>query len=158
QALQETVTRVRMVPVESVFLRFPRLVRDLAQRRGRQAALRLAGAETELARTVVDALGDPLMHLVRNALDHGLETPAERVAAGKPPTGVLELSARHAGGHVVVSVRDDGRGIDPVAVGRVAVERGLIGADAAAALDPVATADLLFSPGFSTAPVTTDVS
>ena len=158
QALQETVTRVRMVPVESVFLRFPRLVRDLAARLGKQVELRLEGAETELDRTVVDALGDPLVHLVRNALDHGLETPGERVAAGKAPTGVLELSARHAGGHVVVSVRDDGRGIDPAVIGRAAVERGLLDADAAAALDMAAAAELLFAPGFSTAPATTDLS
>jgi two-component system chemotaxis sensor kinase CheA len=158
QALQETVTRVRMVPVESVFLRFPRLVRDLAQRLGKQVELRLEGADTELDRTVVDALGDPLMHLVRNALDHGFETPAERTAAGKPPTGVLELSARHAGGHVVVSVRDDGRGIDPIAIGHEAVARGFLDVDAAAALDPAATAELLFAPGFSTAPSTTDLS
>jgi len=158
QALQETVTRVRMVPVESVFLRFPRLVRDLATRLGKQVELRMEGADTELDRTVVDALGDPLIHLVRNALDHGLETPAERVAAGKPETGVLELAARHAGGHVVVSVRDDGRGIDPAAVGRAAVARGLLDEEAAAALDAAAAAELLFAPGFSTAAATTDVS
>ena len=158
QALQETVTRVRMVSVESVFLRFPRLVRDLAQRLGKQVELRLEGADTELDRTVVDALGDPLVHLVRNALDHGLETPAERIAAGKPPTGVLELSARHAGGHVVISVRDDGRGIDPIAIGHEAVARGLLDVEAAAALDVPATAELLFAPGFSTAPSTTDLS
>jgi two-component system, chemotaxis family, sensor kinase CheA len=158
QALQETVTRVRMVPVESVFLRFPRLVRDLAQRLGKQVELRLEGADTELDRTVVDALGDPLVHLVRNALDHGLETPAERIAAGKPPSGVLELAARHAGGHVIVSVRDDGRGIDPIAIAHEAVARGLLDVDAAAALDAAAAAELLFAPGFSTAPSTTDLS
>ncbi len=157
-ALQETVTRVRMVPVESVFLRFPRLVRDLAARLGKQVDLRLEGAETELDRTVVDALGDPLVHLVRNALDHGLETPSERIAAGKGPTGVLELAARHAGGHVIVAVRDDGRGIDPAAVGRAAVERGLLAAEQAAALDPAAAAELLFASGFSTAPTTTELS
>ncbi|HMJ01615.1 MAG TPA: Hpt domain-containing protein, partial [Conexibacter sp.] len=158
QALQETVTRVRMVPVESVFLRFPRLVRDLAARLGKQVELRLEGADTELDRTVVDALGDPLVHLVRNALDHGLEEPAERTAAGKPPTGLLELRARHAGGHVIVSVRDDGRGIDPLAVGRAAVARGLLDAEAAAALDAAAAAELLFASGFSTATATTDLS
>lgn len=158
QALQETVTRVRMVPVESVFLRFPRVVRDLAARLGKQVELRLEGADTELDRTVVDALGDPLVHLVRNALDHGLETPAERIAADKPPTGVLELSARHAGGHVVISVRDDGRGIDPTLVAHTAVARGLLDVEAAEGLDAVGAAELLFAPGFSTAPTTTDVS
>lgn len=158
QALQETVTRVRMVPVESVFLRFPRLVRDIATRLGKQVELRMAGAETELDRTVVDALGDPLIHLVRNALDHGLETPAERAAAGKSEIGVLELAARHAGGHVLVCVRDDGRGIDPVAIGRAALERGLLDAEAAAALDLAGACELLFAPGFSTASATTDLS
>ena len=158
QALQETVTRVRMVPVESVFLRFPRVVRDLAARLGKQVELRLEGAETELDRTVVDALGDPLVHLVRNALDHGLETPAERVAAGKPATGVLELSARHAGGHVIVSVRDDGRGIDPLLIAHMAVARGLVDVEAAEALDATGAAELLFAPGFSTAPATTELS
>jgi len=158
QALQETVTRVRMVPVESVFLRFPRVVRDLATRLGKQVELRMDGADTELDRTVVDALGDPLVHLVRNALDHGLETPAERIAAGKPPTGVLELSARHAGGHVVISVRDDGRGIDPELIAHTAVARGLLDVEAAEGLDAVGAAELLFAQGFSTAPTTTDVS
>jgi two-component system chemotaxis sensor kinase CheA len=158
QALQETVTRVRMVSVESVFLRFPRLVRDLAGRLGKQVELRLVGADTELDRTVVDALGDPLMHLVRNALDHGLETPDERAAAGKPATGVLELSARHAAGHVIVAVRDDGRGIDPTLIAHTAVARGVLDVEVAEVLDAAAAAELLFAPGFSTAPVTTDLS
>ncbi|HET6447935.1 MAG TPA: chemotaxis protein CheA [Conexibacter sp.] len=158
QALHETVTRVRMVPVESVFLRFPRLVRDLAARLGKQVELRLEGADTELDRSVVDALGDPLVHLVRNALDHGVETPAERVAAGKPPNGVLELSARHAGGHVIVAVRDDGRGIDPATIARAALTRGLLDEEAAAALDATSAVELLFAPGFTTASQTTDVS
>jgi two-component system, chemotaxis family, sensor kinase CheA len=157
RSLQATVTRVRMVPVETVFLRFPRLVRDLAARLGKQVELRLVGQDTELDRTVVDALGDPLVHLVRNALDHGLETPDERIAARKGPLGTLELSARHAGGHVIVSVRDDGRGIDPAAVARIAIERGLLDADAPA-LDSQRAVELLFSPGFSTAATTTDVS
>ena len=158
QALEATVTRARMVAVETVFLRFPRLVRDLAARLGKQVELRMEGAETELDRSVVDALGDPLVHLVRNALDHGLEPPEERIAAGKEPTGVLELSARHAGGHVIVSVRDDGRGIDPAVVARAAFARGLIDADAAASLDPLRAAELLFESGFSTAETTTDLS
>ena len=116
QALQAMVMQVRMIPVEAVFLRFPRLVRDLSAKLGKQVELKLVGEDTELDRTVVDALGDPLVHLVRNSLDHGLEPPDERVAAGKPPTGTLEISARHAGGNVVIAVRDDGRGIDPASV------------------------------------------
>jgi two-component system, chemotaxis family, sensor kinase CheA len=158
QALQEVVTHVRMVPVETVFARFPRLVRDLAGRLGKEVELRLGGGDTELDRTVVDALGDPLVHLVRNALDHGLETARERLAAGKPPAGVLEISARHAGGHVIVGVRDDGRGIDPARVGRAALQSGLIDAEAAASLDAARAVELLFAPGFSTAAATTDVS
>ncbi len=131
QALQAMVMQVRMIPVEAVFLRFPRLVRDLSTKLGKQVELELVGKDTELDRTVVDALGDPLVHLVRNALDHGLEPPEERAAAGKPATGTLEISARHAGGNVVITVRDDGRGIDPERVARKAAERGLITAEAA---------------------------
>jgi two-component system chemotaxis sensor kinase CheA len=157
-ALQAMVMQVRMIPVEAVFLRFPRLVRDLSMKLDKQVELSLVGKETELDRTVVDALGDPLVHLVRNSLDHGLEPPDERVAAGKPATGTLEISARHAGGNVIISVRDDGRGIDPARVARKAAERGLIPADAVDAVDAKAAAELLFHPGFSTAEVTSDIS
>jgi two-component system, chemotaxis family, sensor kinase CheA len=158
QALQAMVMQVRMIPVEAVLLRFPRLVRDLQTKLGKDVELRLVGKETELDRTVVDALGDPLVHLVRNALDHGLEGPEERVAAGKPASGVLEISARHAGGNVVITVSDDGRGIDPARVGRKAAERGLIAEDAIATVDAARAAELLFQPGFSTAEVTSDIS
>jgi two-component system, chemotaxis family, sensor kinase CheA len=157
-ALQQMVMQVRMIPVEAVFLRFPRLVRDLSTKLGKQVELSLVGQDTELDRTVVDALGDPLVHLVRNSLDHGLEPPEERVAAGKPATGTLEISARHAGGNVIISVRDDGRGIDPRKVARKAAERGLIAADVVDAVDAKAAAELLFHPGFSTAEVTSDIS
>jgi two-component system chemotaxis sensor kinase CheA len=157
-ALQQMVMQVRMIPVEAVFLRFPRLVRDLSTKLDKQVDLELVGKETELDRTVVDALGDPLVHLVRNALDHGLESPADRIAAGKPATGTLEISARHAGGNVIISVRDDGAGIDPAKVARKAAERGLIAADAVDAVDAKAAAELLFHPGFSTADVTSDIS
>ena len=112
-ALQAIVMQVRMIPVEAVFLRFPRLVRDLSSKLGKQVELELVGQDTELDRTVVDALGDPLVHLVRNSLDHGLETPADREAAGKPPVGTVRISARHAGGNVMITVADDGRGVDP---------------------------------------------
>ena len=158
QALQAMVMQVRMIPVEAVFLRFPRLVRDLQTKLGKDVELRLVGKDTELDRTVVDALGDPLVHLVRNSLDHGLEPPEERVAAGKPATGVLEISARHAGGNVVITVSDDGRGIDPERVARKAAERGLIAEDAVASVDSARAAELLFHPGFSTAEVTSDIS
>jgi two-component system chemotaxis sensor kinase CheA len=158
QALQAMVMQVRMIPVEAVFLRFPRLVRDLQTKLGKDVELRLVGKETELDRTVVDALGDPLVHLVRNALDHGLEGPEERVAAGKPATGVLEISARHAGGNVVITVADDGRGIDPARVAAKAAERGLIADELIPTIDAARAAELLFHPGFSTAEDVSDIS
>ena len=158
QALQAMVMQVRMIPVEAVFLRFPRLVRDLSSKLGKEVELQLVGQETELDRTVVDALGDPLVHLVRNALDHGLEPPDQREAAGKPRTGVLEISARHAGGNVIISVRDDGRGVDPARVAQKAFERGLISEEAIPTIDSQRAAELLFTAGFSTAETTSDIS
>jgi two-component system chemotaxis sensor kinase CheA len=158
QALQTMVMQVRMIPVEAVFLRFPRLVRDLSTKLEKQVELVLTGKDTELDRTVVDALGDPLVHLVRNSLDHGLESPQERVAAGKPETGILEIGARHAGGNVVITVRDDGRGVDPERVARRAAERGLIAAESVSQVDTARAIELLFEPGFSTAEQTSDIS
>jgi two-component system chemotaxis sensor kinase CheA len=157
-ALQAMVMQVRMIPVEAVFMRFPRLVRDLSTKLGKQVDLQLVGKDTELDRTVVDALGDPLVHLVRNSLDHGLEGPEDRKAAGKPPTGILEISAEHAGGNVVITVRDDGRGINPAKVAEKAAERGLIPPEAVDSIDAARAIELLFSPGFSTAEVTSDIS
>jgi two-component system, chemotaxis family, sensor kinase CheA len=158
QALQQMVMQVRMIPVDVVFMRFPRLVRDLSTKLGKDVELELVGRDTELDRTVVDALGDPLVHLVRNSLDHGLEDSATRLAHGKPATGTLTISARHAGGSVVIEVRDDGRGVDPAAVAQKALSQGLIDADQAASLDMRGALELLFAPGFSTAETTSDVS
>jgi two-component system chemotaxis sensor kinase CheA len=158
QALQSMVMQVRMIPVDVVFLRFPRLVRDLSAKLGKEVKLDLVGAETELDRTVVDALGDPLVHLVRNSLDHGLEPVQERLAAGKPEVGTLQISARHAGGSVVIEVRDDGRGINPEAIARKALSSGLIDAEAAADITMKSAIELLFAPGFSTAETTSDIS
>ena len=158
QALQQMVMQVRMIPVDIVFLRFPRLVRDLSNKLGKDVELKLVGKETELDRTVVDALGDPLVHLVRNAMDHGVESPEERLAAGKPKIGTVEIAARHAGGSVVIEVRDDGKGIDPQGVARKALSLGLIEEDAAADLDVRGAVELLFSPGFSMAQKTSDIS
>ncbi len=158
QALQAMVMQVRMIPVEVVFMRFPRLIRDLSSQLGKEVSLNLVGSDTELDRTVVDAVGDPLVHLVRNALDHGLEPAAERVAAGKPAAGTLQLAARHAGGNVIIEVRDDGRGIDPARVAAKALEAGLIDAPAAAEIDMKAAIELLFTPGFSTAEAMNDIS
>jgi two-component system, chemotaxis family, sensor kinase CheA len=157
-ALQAIVMQVRMIPVEAVFLRFPRLVRDLSTKFGKHVELELVGQDTELDRTVVDALGDPLVHLVRNALDHGLETPTEREAAGKPPAGTVRISARHAGGNVVITVADDGRGVDRHAVAAKAVRAGLIAADQAQTIDIARAIELLFTPGFSTRDHADDIS
>ena len=157
-ALQSIVMQVRMIPVEAVFLRFPRLVRDLSTKLGKHVELELVGQDTELDRTVVDALGDPLVHLVRNALDHGLEPPAEREAAGKPPAGTVRISARHAGGNVVITVADDGRGVDRHAVAAKAVRAGLITPEQADAIDMARAIELLFTPGFSTRDHADDIS
>jgi two-component system chemotaxis sensor kinase CheA len=157
-ALQAIVMQVRMIPVEAVFLRFPRLVRDLSGKLGKQVELELVGQDTELDRTVVDALGDPLVHLVRNALDHGLETPAEREAVGKPAVGTVRISARHAGGNVMITVTDDGHGVDPHAVAAKAVRAGLITHEQAGEIDMARAVELLFAPGFSTRDQTDDIS
>jgi two-component system, chemotaxis family, sensor kinase CheA len=158
QALQAMVMQVRMIPVDVVFLRFPRLIRDLSTKLGKEVKLELVGSDTELDRTVVDALGDPLVHLVRNAVDHGLERPDDRLAAGKPRHGTIEIAARHAGGSVVIGVRDDGNGIDPQAVARKALSLGMIDEEAAATIDMRGAIELLFTSGFSTAQTTSDIS
>jgi two-component system, chemotaxis family, sensor kinase CheA len=158
QALQAMVMQVRMIPVEAVFLRFPRLVRDLQSKLGKEVELVLTGQDTEVDRSLVDALGDPLVHLVRNSIDHGLEPPDERTANGKSRHGRLEIAARHGGGCVIISVRDDGRGIDPARVADVAVTRGLIEPEQAEDVDMARAIELLFAPGFSTAAQTSDLS
>jgi two-component system chemotaxis sensor kinase CheA len=157
-ALQAMVMQIRMIPIEAVFMRFPRLVRDVATRLGKQVELDLVGKETELDRTVVDAIGDPLVHLIRNALDHGLEAPADRIAAGKAPTGKVTISARHAGGSIAITVSDDGHGVNPQKVAAVAVQRGLITHEQAQLIDMRGAIELLFAPGFSTATEVGDLS
>jgi two-component system, chemotaxis family, sensor kinase CheA len=158
QALQAMVMQVRMIPVDVVFLRFPRLIRDLSNKLGKEVKLELVGSETELDRTVVDALGDPLVHLVRNALDHGIERPDDRLAAGKRRYGTIQIAARHAGGSVLIEVRDDGHGIDPEAVASKAVALGMIDEEAAASIDMRGAVELLFTSGFSTVETTSDIS
>jgi two-component system chemotaxis sensor kinase CheA len=158
QSLQSMVMQVRMIPVDVVFMRFPRLVRDLSTKLGKDMELEMVGRDTELDRTVVDALGDPLVHLVRNSLDHGLEAPEVRIAAGKPRTGRLTIAARHAGGSVVIEVSDDGRGVNPQLVAKRALERGLIDAETAGHMDMKGAIELLFTSGFSTAETTSDIS
>ncbi len=154
--LQESVMGIRMLPIASVFNRFPRLVRDLELKLGKQVRLELHGEHTELDKTVLEKIGDPLGHLVRNAIDHGLETPGQRRAAGKPETGTLRLDAYHEGGTIVVRVSDDGAGLNRAAIVSKAEQRGLI--QAGQELDDADVAELIFQPGFSTADQATDLS
>lgn len=153
--LQDAAMSVRMVAIESVFSRFPRIVRDLAGRLGKQVELVTRGHATELDKSLTERLIDPLTHLVRNALDHGIEAPADRAAAGKPRTGVLTLSAEHRGGRIVIEVSDDGAGLDRAKILAKARERGLVIADDAADDD---VWQLVFAPGFSTAAQVSEVS
>ncbi len=152
QDIQERVLAIRMMPVSHVFGRFPRLVRDLGLQLGKAIELKLSGEQAELDKSVIEQLIDPLTHLVRNALDHGIELPAERLAAGKSAKGTLLLHAEHRGGRFVITVSDDGRGIDAGKVRQRAIETGLLdGAGAETELDEAATHALLLTPGFSTA-------
>ena len=156
--LQSVVMKVRMVPVSQVFNRFPRMVRDLAKELNKDINLTIEGEDTELDRTVIDEIGDPLMHLLRNSLDHGVEHPDEREAKGKPRTGEVGLIARHEGNNVVIMVTDDGSGINADKIRNKAVERGMISRDEADALPDADAVRLIFLPGFSTAEQITDVS
>ncbi|GAW95292.1 MULTISPECIES: chemotaxis protein CheA [Colwellia] len=154
--LQESVMRIRMLPISFAFNRFPRLVHDLAIKTGKKMELVIKGEQTELDKTVMEQIGDPLVHLVRNAADHGIESCEVRLAKGKPEKGTISLDAYHQGGNIVIEVKDDGAGIDRQVVLDKAVEKGLIEADAI--LTESQVYDLLFEPGFSTAAEVTDIS
>jgi two-component system chemotaxis sensor kinase CheA len=156
--LQDQVTGLRMLPIDSVFSRFPRVVRDVAAKLGKEIGLVVEGKETELDRSVLEEVGDPLGHLVRNAMAHGIEPPAVRVAAGKSAEGQLTLSARHADGMIVIAVEDDGAGMDPEMLRRKAVEKGLLTRDAADAMTGDEALKIIFTPGFSTADAISDVA
>ena len=156
--LHKCVLKIRMVPVEQLFRRFPRVVRDVAKQCGKDVALELAGENTDLDKGILDALAEPLMHLVRNAVDHGIEPADERVAAGKPARGTLHLNAYHQGTQVVIEVRDDGKGIDLPRIRAQAVEKGLLKAEEAARLTEQDALNLIFESGFSTAAEVTSVS
>jgi len=156
--LQEGVMKTRMQPIDNVWSKFPRVVRDLSRACGKQVTLEMDGKSTELDKTIIETISDPLTHLVRNAIDHGIETPAQRGAAGKRPTGTLRLRAFHEGGRVNIEIADDGRGIDPDRVRAKAVERGLISAERVRAMSAQETINLIFLPGFSTAAQVTNVS
>ena len=154
--LQRTAMSMRMVPIRGAFQKMTRLVRDTAHELGKEIRLELKGEETELDRTVIEEIGDPLVHMIRNAADHGIELPHDREAAGKPTAGTIRLEASHEGGFVVIRLTDDGRGLDPAKLKAKAVERGLISADTQ--LTPREALELIFAPGFSTASQVTDLS
>ncbi|HEY4969354.1 MAG TPA: chemotaxis protein CheA [Steroidobacteraceae bacterium] len=154
--LQESVMQIRMLPISFAFNRFPRIVHDLSRKLGKKVELKLVGEATELDKTVLEKINDPLVHLVRNALDHGLETPDQRLAAGKQETGTLELSAFHEGGNIIIEVRDDGAGLNKARILKKARERSLIAPDQDLTDEQID--NLIFMPGFSTAEQLSDVS
>ena len=156
--LQDTIMKVRMVPVSSVFSRFPRLVRDLSRKSGKQVDLIMEGEETELDKSVVEVIGDPLVHLIRNAMDHGVESEEDRLAAGKSAKGTVHLRAYYRGNSVAIEIEDDGKGIDPEKMREVAIRKGIISAEEAKALDDREAMELIFAPGFSSAETITDIS
>ncbi len=157
-SLHDAVMKVRMVPIERVFNRFPRMVRDLSKELSKDITLNMSGEETELDRTVIDEIGDPLIHLLRNAIDHGIEEREERVKANKPANGTVYLRAYQDGNNVVIEVEDDGKGIDVEKVKNKAIERGVITKSEANELDEKSIVELLFRPGFSTADKISDIS
>jgi two-component system chemotaxis sensor kinase CheA len=156
--LQEEVMHIRMLPVANVFNKFPRLVRDLAQKTGKELDLVIRGQDTELDRSVIEEINDPLIHLLRNSVDHGIETPSERIAAGKNPRGTVTLSARHEQGRIVLTVEDDGKGIDTEKLKASAVSRGLISPVDAASMPDDKAIDLIFLSGLSTSKTVSDIS
>ena len=156
QVLHESVMQVRMLPISFTFNRFPRMVRDLSRQLNKKIELVVKGEATELDKTVMEKIGDPLVHLLRNSLDHGIETPAERLAAGKSETGLVTLSASHQGGNVVIEISDDGKGLPKEKIRDKAVKNGLV--DPKDTLTDEQIQDLIFQPGFSTADQVSDVS
>lgn len=154
--LRDTTIGIRMLPIGSTFSKFKRLVRDLSKELGKEIELTTEGAETELDKTVIEKLGDPMVHILRNSIDHGIEQLEDRVAANKPRTGTIHLSAKHSGAHVLVQVQDDGKGLDPDVIRAKAVEKGLISSDAKLSRKEIFS--LILAPGFSTAKTITSVS
>jgi two-component system chemotaxis sensor kinase CheA len=158
QEMQRAIMDVRMLPVSEVFERFPRLVRDLSRKLNKHIELRIAGEDTAADKTIIEALGDPLLHLVRNAIDHGIESPAQRVALGKPEAAVIQLKACQEGDQVIIEVCDDGKGIDPAAIRLKAFEKGMITEEKVDALSDQDAINLIFLPGFSTMDEISDLS
>ncbi|MFY8273822.1 chemotaxis protein CheA [Pseudoalteromonas sp. SSDWG2] len=154
--LQENVMRIRMLPISFVFSRFPRLVRDISQKLNKEVELKILGEHTELDKTVMEKISDPMVHLVRNSLDHGLETPAEREAAGKEPIGVVTLNAFHQGGNIVIEIMDDGKGLNTEKIKSKAIAAGLVNPEDELSEEKIH--ELIFEPGFSTADEVSDIS
>ncbi|MCB0324212.1 MAG: chemotaxis protein CheW [Bdellovibrionales bacterium] len=156
--LQEQVMKTRMQPITNVWNKFPRVVRDLSHTCNKKVKVEMEGKETDLDKTLLEAIKDPLTHIVRNAVDHGIELPEERIAAGKSPEGTLSLRALHEGGHVIIQISDDGGGLDVTKIKRKAVQNGILSAERAETLSAYETFQLIFSPGFSTAEKVTHIS
>ena len=156
--LQGAVMKTRMQPIKKVFGRFPRVVRDLARSLKKEITLELEGEETDLDKNLVEALADPLVHLVRNSVDHGVEMPDDRAASGKPRMGTVKLSASQEGDHILLTIEDDGKGMDPEKLKEIAINRGVLDADAAARMSDVEAFNLIFAPGFSTKTEISDIS
>lgn len=156
--LQLAIMKTRMIAIGKVFNKFPRVVRDIARDTGKEIELIISGEETELDKQVIESIGDPLLHMVRNSCDHGVETPEVRLAKGKPRMGTVNLSAYHEGNHVVIEIKDDGAGMDPNKLKRKAIEKGVITVDEANSMDDKQAFSLIFKPGFSTAEKITNIS
>ncbi len=156
--IQASVLGIRMVPVKTIFSKFPRMLRDLAKASGKKIELQMVGEDTEIDKSLIEELSDPLIHLIRNSADHGVETPETRLKSGKPETGTVILRARHEGDSVLVEIEDDGKGIDPAVIRAKAVERGLLSTERAEAMSDEEAINMIFLPGFSTAAKVTDIS
>jgi len=156
--LQEEIMKARMLPIAYIFNRLPRMVRDLAHKVGKEALFLIEGRDTELDRNVIEVIGDPLIHLLRNAVDHGIEPPAERIRLGKPRAGRILLKASYAENYILITISDDGQGINPAGLRQKAVEKGILTAEAANHLSDKEVLDLIFTPGFSTASNISDIS
>ena len=156
--LQLAVMKTRMQPVKKVFSKFPRMVRDLSRELGKDMELLISGEETELDKSVIEEIGDPLVHLIRNSVDHGIEDKEARKAAGKPEKGTIKLSAEHEGNYIIISVIDDGKGMDPAVIKRKAVEKGVMDEKSSASLSDKDALNLIFAPGFSTKDKATEIS
>ena len=156
--IQEAVLEVRMVQMKTVFSKFPRMIRDLSKKSGKKIRVDVVGEDTEVDKSIVEQIGDPMIHLIRNAVDHGMEMPQDRIAAGKPETGVIALRARHEGNNVIIEIEEDGAGIDPDKIANICIKKGLITQEKVESLTDIEKKELIFMAGFSTAEQVSDIS